>query len=235
MKTTAKLQLTSKLACKLVWIATLLAVMSPVSVSAQARSSAGAGVAQAATGQPTDNGGLGAAEIISRVRSAGYDPRSRPLQRGAVYFLFALDRQYMDVRLTVDANSGRVLSATRLAGAHYGGPGYDGHDVLTRIERPPVPPADIPNRGTARNNVPAASASPQAPLPRARPGEVVTGAVTEAPAEPPAAPPAEPGTATAEAPTATVVVAPPVPPPTQSPAVLPRPQQPAMVPIAPLE
>jgi len=191
-------------------------------------------------------------EIIASVRSAGFRPLSRPVQRGPVYVLFAVDRYFMDVRVTVDARSGRVLSATRLAGALYGGPGYDGHDVLPRpqtlgypplaerpprgYERAPVPPADVPGYGPGRPYGPpesvdvpssadlakrAAAPSPlHPPLPRARPGDIITGSVKEAVPPPPAAPPstappAAPGDATVNAP--------------------PPPQQPTMVPIAPLE
>jgi hypothetical protein len=169
------------------------------------------------------------------VRSAGFDPLSRPVQRGSVYILFAVDRHFMDVRVTVDANSGRVLSATRLAGMRFGGPGYEGYEELSPIyerapyERPPVPPGDIPNRGMARNFGPATASPPRPPLPRARPGDIVTGSVKEA--APAAAAPH------AAAPSAglgdTIVEAPPPPPP--PPPAAPGPQQPTMVPIAPLE
>src|SRR5450432_1215027 len=98
------------------WFVVLIAAMSPLSGGAQSYAPAGVMAAQAAPGTSADLGGLAPAEIIASVRSAGFDPLSRPLQRGGVYFLFAIDRQYADVRLTVDANSGRVLSATRLAG-----------------------------------------------------------------------------------------------------------------------
>ena len=127
--------------CALVWVAAVLVAASSLQAGAQSRVGANIVVAQTA-GEPTDRGGLAPPEILANVRSAGFDPRSRPLQRGGVYFVFAVDRHFMDVRVTVDANSGRVLSSTRLAGMRYGGPGYDGHEVLSRVyERPPVPPA----------------------------------------------------------------------------------------------
>jgi hypothetical protein len=199
--------------CALAWTAVLLAALSPLRSGAQPRVSAGM-MAQAAQAEAE---GLAPSEIIASVRSAGFDPLSRPVQRGGVYVLFAIDGQYMEVRVTVDPNNGRVLSATRLAGMRYGGPGYDGHEVLTRYERPPVPPADIPNRGAGRSSGPAASSPP---LPRARPSDSVAGssleAAPQAQAEPrAAAPPAGPVETTVEA--------------------SPRPRQPAMVPVAPLE
>jgi hypothetical protein len=212
----------------LVWIVALLATSSPSLVAAQSRN---AGVAPGATGQPSDAGGFSPAEIINRVRAAGYEPRSQPLQRGSAYFVFALDRHYMDVRVTVDANSGRVISATRLAGARYGGPGYEGREVRT-LERPPAPPGDIPNRAA---RTPAAAA--QAPVPRARPGEAVTRAVTEATVDPPAAPPPSAPAPVSAAPPASVqpVVIAPTSAPVPAPGSAPVAQQPAMVPIAPLE
>jgi len=79
---------------------------------------------------------------------------------------------------------------------------------------PPVPPAAIPNMGSVRNNAPTRRS---APLPRARPSEVATGAarkpLPEAQAEPRAA--AAPGPS-GVAPAATPTV-------------------PTMVPVAPLE
>src|SRR5882762_59553 len=153
--------------------AVLLAAMSPMRAAAQSRSVvAPETMAQAVVGGPANSGALAPSEIIARLRSAGFIPLSRPLQRGGVYVLFALDREYMDVRLAVDASNGRVLSATRLAGIRYGGPGFDGYEVLSRYERAPVPPADIPNVGPARSN---ASTRRSPPLPRARPDDVTSG------------------------------------------------------------
>jgi hypothetical protein len=184
-------------------------------------------------GSPPFEEGLPPYEILASVRSAGFHPLSRPVRRGPVYVLFAADRYLVDVRVTVDARTGRVMSATRLAGALSGGPGYDGHDVMPRsqtlgyppvaehpprgYERAPVPPANVPNVGDAPPLADARRApSARAPLPRSRPGDVVTGSVKDGGTEPPSAAPspAPPGNATV---TAT------------------PPQQPTMVPIAPLE
>jgi hypothetical protein len=160
-----------------------LVVISPTRAGAQLQPAAPGITAQAGPAYGT----LAPSEIMRRVTSAGFDPLSRPVQRGAVYILLARDRQYMDVRLTVDAGSGRVLSATRLAGMRYGGSGVDGYEVSSRYGRPPVPPNTIPNVTAARTH-----ASARMPLPRARPGDVTTGAVKDtAPvvqAEPRAAP-----------------------------------------------
>jgi hypothetical protein len=106
-----------------------LAAMSPMRANAQSGSAEPDMMAQVVTGRPANSGALAPSEVIVRVRSAGFDPLSRPIQRGGVYVLFALDHQYLDVRLTVDAGNGRVLSATRLAGMRYGGPGFDGYEM----------------------------------------------------------------------------------------------------------
>ena len=108
-------------------------------------------------------------EIIAVVRHAGFAPRSRPALRGATYVMFATDHYLMDVRLTIDARSGRLLAATRLAGSAYGGPVYEGFDVLPhtlpRTYSPTyeaLPPAYDPTRA-APANVPLANVPPRAP------------------------------------------------------------------------
>ena len=179
-------------------VAVFFAAMPPSWAAAQSGPAAPDTMAQAVAGGPANSGALAPSQIIVQLRSAGFIPLSRPVQRGGVYVLFALDRQYMDVRLTVDAGNGRVLSVTRLAGARYGGPRFEGYEVLSRYERP-VPPANIPNLRPARNN---ASARRSPPLPRARPDDVTTGVakgtVPEAHAEPRAAiAPSQPGVAPA--------------------------------------
>jgi hypothetical protein len=192
---------------------------------------------------PQAGGALPPAEIVASVRSAGFDPLSRPLQRGAVYMLFAVDRYFMDVRLTVDARSGRVLAATRLAGASHGGPGYEGRlapyeRLSPGYEPAPIPPAAVPLQGPRRDarRAPAErtgasdpaelarrSATPSpAPLPRARPDDVVSGDVKE-----PASPVPVQSDARAAAPSKPTMV--PIAP------LEAAPRQPTMVPIAPLE
>jgi hypothetical protein len=102
-------------------------------------------------------GALPPGEIIASVRSAGFAPVTRPVQRGAIYVLRAVDRYDADVRVTVDARSGRVLAATRVARLEEGGPGYGGgpppgyppsYDRSPRdfggYERAPVPPVQVP-------------------------------------------------------------------------------------------
>jgi hypothetical protein len=109
---------------------------------------------------------LAPAEIAAKVRRAGFHPVSRPVRRGRVYVLFAVDQDDMDVKLTVDAESGRVLWAAG-AVAHLGGPGY--YRSLWHAERPPVPPADIPGAAATSRKTTGRNAKPFPPLPRTRP------------------------------------------------------------------
>jgi hypothetical protein len=128
----------------------------------------------AGTSAPVDT--LAPAEIVAQVQRAGFDPISGPVQRGRVYVLFALDPNDRHVKLTVDAASGSVLWVTGIAGTRYGDPGYYGYRAWWRYERPPVPPAAIPNMGPGWNNFRPvtrdASVRPSPPLPRTRPASL---------------------------------------------------------------
>ena|SRR5215831_4263369 len=158
-------------------------------------------------------GTLGPWEIAAEVRRAGFEPISRPVQRGNVYVLFALDRDGVDVKLTVNAGNGRVLWVAEVVRTPYGGPDFYGRRAWSRYDRPPVPPANIPSTGPGRTNFGQArnntSLGRSPPLPRARPANL-TGAVAR-----------ETGAAARSEPKAA------------APAV--RPAQPTMVPVAPLE
>jgi hypothetical protein len=171
---------------------------------------------------PATVGTLSPPEIVAQVRRAGFDPVSHPVQRGNIYVLFALDPDYLDVRLTVDGRSGRVLWVTDVGGRRYGDSGYFGYRVFSRDERPPIPPGDIPNIGPTRSNLGPvrsnASVRRSPPLPRLRPTDLTGAAPKES------APPVQ------SDPKATVPVRSDVPP-----AATARPAPPTMVPIAPLE
>jgi hypothetical protein len=211
-----------------------------------------------AAGGWATGGMLAPADIIIAARRAGFEPISRPVQRGPVYVLFALDDGDVDVKLTVDARSGRVLWVRDVIGPRYSG--YYGYPALPRYGRPPLPPGDIPDIGHGRNNFrpdgTTASVRRSPPLPRTRPADL-TGAVNKqsaAPAQAAAkesAPPAAPSL-----PSAGPLFNPPrqagdgrvgvaggkgagnAAPPGRSdavPAAMPRPSQPTMVPVAPLE
>jgi hypothetical protein len=134
-------------------------------------------------GPATIAGTLTRAEILAEVRREGFYPVGRPVQRGRVYVLFAVDQDDFDVQLTVDAASGRVL---RVAGAaaRFGGPGHYGYRSVWR-ERPPVPPADIPATRNSSAGTRHVSLRRFPPLPRNRPVSIA-GAPETDPAPPPA-------------------------------------------------
>jgi len=208
--------------------------MPPVLVLAQS-----SGVARDITGPvagvAATAGTLAPAEILTEVRRAGFEPMSRPVQQGRVYVLLAADPYDMDVKLTVDAGSGRVLWATGVIGARYGGAGYYTYRPLSRYERPPIPPGDIPNMGPGKNNSglvrSSVSTRSSPPLPRTRPADLTSAVAKETAAPAPYAPPRaaegrEGGEPRAASPAGRTDVA----PAAQPPAV-----RPTMVPVAPLE
>jgi hypothetical protein len=123
-------------------------------------------------------GPLPAADIVAEVRREGFYPVSRPVHRGRVYVLFAVDQDDMDVKLTVDAASGRILWVAS-AVAHLGGPGhYRAHHW--RSEH--LPPEDIVP-GARTEGARHTSMKRFPPLLRTRPGDL---AGTPAQDEPPA-------------------------------------------------
>ena len=65
-------------------------------------------------------------QITANVRAAGLQPLSKPMLRGAVYYVRAVNPARVEMRVAIDARSGRVLSATRVA------------------DKPPEPPASEP-------------------------------------------------------------------------------------------
>jgi hypothetical protein len=129
-------------------------------------------------------------EVLTIVRSAGFQPIGRPARDGDNYVLRAVDRYGQDVQVIVDAEDADILFVRRLGSV---APRYDratptdfagprlGHaprypDFFGNVPRPPraVPGSRTPAR-----------AGP--PLPRPRPGEVTASVKTEpaAPASPP--------------------------------------------------
>jgi hypothetical protein len=52
-------------------------------------------------------------QITANVRAAGLQPLSRPVLRGAIYYLRAVNPERAEMHVAVDARSGRVLSTTR--------------------------------------------------------------------------------------------------------------------------
>jgi hypothetical protein len=200
--------------------------MSPVPGLAQSNG-VPPGVIQHVAGAAGIAGRLAPPEIVAEVRWVGFEPTSRPIRRGGVYVLSALDTDGMAVELTVDAGSGRVLWINDIVGPRYGGSGSYGYHPLLQYEGRPVPPADIPNAGPARSNLSSlrskAFVRRSPPLPRTRPADLASGVAKEsAPRtqnEPKAA------AAPAAAPGRADIV----------PAATPPRAPPAMVPVAPLE
>jgi hypothetical protein len=87
--------------------------------------------------------GLPPYEIATIVRSLGLDPISRPVRQGAVYVLRALDEYDREMRVVVDARSGRVTSAVPVvpAGAWHEGPGMSDARVAPYERAAPPAPA----------------------------------------------------------------------------------------------
>ncbi|MBI4275584.1 MAG: hypothetical protein HY659_12885 [Rhizobiales bacterium] len=69
--------------------------------------------------------GLPPYEIITIIRSLGFNPIGRPVRQGPAYVLHAVDRYDREIRVVVDARSGRVQSTVPVipAGAWRQGPG----------------------------------------------------------------------------------------------------------------
>jgi hypothetical protein len=109
-------------------------------------------------------------QIAVNVRAAGLSPLSRPALRGAVYYLRAMSRSNVEMRVAVDARSGRVLSATRVSDTQRAAAGSPVPDAPPRYEprvrgsgyseTAPLPPADVP---VAAQPAPAQIAAPPAP------------------------------------------------------------------------
>lgn len=109
-------------------------------------------------------------QIAVNVRAAGFSPLSRPALRGAVYYLRAMSRNNVEMRVAVDARSGRVLSATRVSDTQRAAAGSPVPDAPPRYEprvrgsgyseTAPLPPADVP---VAAQPAPAQIAAPPAP------------------------------------------------------------------------
>jgi hypothetical protein len=210
----------------------ILAAMPPGLALAQS-SGVARDIAWPPAGVSATLGMLAPPEIEAAVRRAGFEPISRPLQRGRVYVLFALDPYDMDVKLTVDAGSGRVLWVTGVIGTRFGGIGYYSNHPWSRYERPPMPPGNIPNIWPGKNNSgsgrSSASMRPALPLPRTRPADLTSAAAKETALPPQPAQPAREGREVGEPKTTAPVRS------DVAPAAKALPMAPTMVPVAPLE
>jgi hypothetical protein len=106
-------------------------------------------------------------EVMTIIRSMGFDPISRPVLRGPVYAVNALDDGDIPVRVLVDARSGNVVRVTE------NGPGraYAGTWPGARYEARRLPPESVPpgmvDRPDDEDMVPpAAHAPPPPPKPK---------------------------------------------------------------------
>jgi hypothetical protein len=105
-------------------------------------------------------------QITANVRAAGLQPLSRPVLRGAVYYVRAINPARAEMRVAIDARSGRVLSATRVAheppAPPAGGPGPAPQPYVSGRGYSEAPPADLPLEG----RVMPPGRMPDAPAPK---------------------------------------------------------------------
>jgi hypothetical protein len=103
------------------------------------------------SGPPAYTGGprhaVALEQITANVRAAGLQPLNRPMLRDAVYYVRAVNQAHAEMRVAIDARSGRVLSATRVA-----------HEPPARTASEPGP-APVSGRGYSSDH----GALPQLP------------------------------------------------------------------------
>ncbi len=132
--------------------------------------------------------GLAGHEILSRVRSGGFDPVGQPVRRGPRYEVAAVDPYELDVRLVVDAQTGDILAVRHdpeLAEPPLAGPSYAQWQFRRLRESRPVPPRGIPTGRPAEAGRPTEVAKLKTPLPLPRPRpEDVTGSIKIVPVAP---------------------------------------------------
>jgi len=92
-------------------------------------------------------------EIMSMLRSTGFDPLDRPVRRGPNYVLRAMDGNDREVTLVINGRNGHILSATPLRTASRMQPG------VSMGEWQRMPPGYMPPPGT----VPQPGYGPGAP------------------------------------------------------------------------
>jgi len=113
-----------------------------------------------AVAQGFEPGTLPPHEILSMLRSSGFDPVGRPVRRGPNYLLHAVDRNDREVSLVISARSGDILSVTPLQTASRMPP--SGSVTMGPYER--VPPGFVPP-GSYRAGAPAAGGEEAPPPP----------------------------------------------------------------------
>jgi hypothetical protein len=114
-------------------------------------------------------------QITANVRVAGLQPLSRPVLRGAIYYVRAVNSAHAETRVAIDARSGRILSATRVAREpparpasepgpqpHVSGGGYsEAPPAVLPLENRAMPPGRMPEAPTPKHeNAPPGPAKP---------------------------------------------------------------------------
>jgi hypothetical protein len=81
-------------------------------------------------------------EVLTMLRSTGFDPIGQPVRRGQNYVLRAIDDNDREVNLVINAHSGDILSVTPIQTASRMSPGVS----MGRYER--MPPGYMPPAGS---------------------------------------------------------------------------------------
>jgi hypothetical protein len=89
-------------------------------------------------------------EILSMLRSTGFDPIGQPVRRGPNYVLRAIDDNDREVNLVINARSGNILSVTPIQTASRVPPGVS----MGPYER--MPPGYVPPAGSRSYGPPVA-------------------------------------------------------------------------------
>jgi hypothetical protein len=117
-------------------------------------------------------------EMMTIVRSMGFDPISRPVLRGPVYVIRALDEDDLPVRVAIDAHTGNVVRVSEGGpGANLSGGWQRGRPGEFGLPPESVPPGAVylPPRESGPREVmpppppPRPKVATRTPLPRAAP------------------------------------------------------------------
>jgi hypothetical protein len=118
---------------------------------------------------PPYSGTLPPYEVLTIIRSMGFDPVSRPVLRGPVYVIQALDDVSIPVRVIVDARSGNVVRVTESQPrTAYIGAAPDAGFGQRRLPPETVPPGAVYRPYDDDFAPPAAQAPPPKPKVAAR-------------------------------------------------------------------
>jgi hypothetical protein len=120
-------------------------------------------------------------DILTSIRSGGFDPVGRPVLKGSRYEVAAVDPYELDVRLTIDAQTGEILAVRHDPEIGQIPPPamrtYAQWPFRPWRESRPVPPRTIPSVRSAKLE------KTKTPLPRPRPDEI-TGSIKIVPVAP---------------------------------------------------